>query len=412
MKIMLPANYDVDLLPHLKGHHVYEIYGKLPYDVVAGGRPTYMSTPLSRRALAGYVDAVHQHGMAFNYLLNGACLGNQEWTKSFQKRLNKLLDWLSEIEVDTITVVLPFLLQIIKKRYPHFKVKVGIYAQVDTVKRAQYWEELGADGINLESFSINRDFEKLARIREAVDCELILIANHFCQPNCPFQIQHQNGFAHASGTNRHFLIDYPLLQCNFRRFRNPTLLISSGWIRPRDLHHYEAMGYHTFKLIERNIPSEALLKRVRAYAGRRFDGNLAELLFSWGFKSHPPRFSWLHFLRTFGLWRISPSRYGMVRRFLQLQGIFFTFTQEQLPVVIDSCAIPDDFLDHFKSDDCCDLDCAQCMYCATIAERAVRIDPDFLAGVLPIYAEIESVLVGGEFWQLAPSPRSAMSLHN
>jgi collagenase-like PrtC family protease len=398
MNIMLPANYDLDLLPFLREHDVYEIYGKLPYDVVGGGRPTYMSTPLGRRDLAEYVSAAHRHGLEFNYLLNAACLGNQEWTRSFHKRLNKLLDWLSEIEVDTITVVLPYLLQIIKRRYPHFKVKVGIYAQVDTVKRAQYWEALGADGINLESFSINRDFEKLARIREAVACELILIANHFCQPNCAFQVQHQNGFSHASGTKRRFLIDYPLLQCNFRRLNDPTLLISSGWIRPQDIHHYEAMGYHTFKLIERNIPSQALLKRVRAYAQRQFDGNLAELLFSWGFKDHPPRFSWLHFLRTFGPWRVGLSRYGLIKKFLQLQGIFFTFDREQLPVVIDSRAIPDDFIEHFQSDDCCDRDCAQCGYCALVAQKAVRIDPDFLDTVLPLYEEIESTLVSGAFW--------------
>ena len=36
MKIMLPANYDIDLLPHLREHNVYEIYGKLPSDIVGG----------------------------------------------------------------------------------------------------------------------------------------------------------------------------------------------------------------------------------------------------------------------------------------------------------------------------------------------------------------------------------------
>ena len=71
------------------------------------------------------------------------------------------------------------------------------------MQRARYWEDLGVDAINLESFSINRDFEKLRRIREAVRCDLPLIANHFCQPNCPFQIQHQNGHAHASGNGAH-----------------------------------------------------------------------------------------------------------------------------------------------------------------------------------------------------------------
>jgi collagenase-like PrtC family protease len=399
MKLMVPANYDAAILPQLAQFNTYEIYGKLPYDVVGGGRPSYMSTPLSKKTLAQYVAAIHKNGIEFNYLLNAACLGNQEWTRSFHKRLNKLLDWLTEIEVDTVTVVAPYLLQVIKKRYPHFKVKAGIYAQVDTVKRAQYWEELGANGITLESFSINRDFEKLARIREAVQCELILIANHFCQPNCPYQIQHQSGHAHASNTDRQFLIDYPLVQCNYRRLRDPTAFISSGWIRPEDLHHYEAMGYHTFKLIERNIPSEALLMRAKAYARRRFEGNLAELLFSWGFKQHPPNFSWLHFARTFGLWNISPSRYKLVRKWLQLQGIFFP-REKEWPVHIDSRAIPDDFLEYFKSDDCCDRDCTECGYCEAIAERAVRIDPDFMAEVLPLYQEIESILVTGELWNV------------
>jgi hypothetical protein len=44
-----------------------------------------MSTPMSRRALARYVAAIHRHGLEFNYLLNAACLGNQEWSRSFQR---------------------------------------------------------------------------------------------------------------------------------------------------------------------------------------------------------------------------------------------------------------------------------------------------------------------------------------
>jgi collagenase-like PrtC family protease len=398
MRLALPANYDLDLLSQVKPYSVFEVYGKLPYDIVGGGRPSYMSTPLDRRALADYVAAVHQNGMEFDYLLNAACLGNQEWTKAFQKSVNELLDWLSQIKVDTITIVAPYLLQIIKSRYPHFKVKVGIYAQVDTVKRARFWEDLGADAINLESFSINRDFEKLVRIREAVRCDLPLIANHFCQPNCPYQIQHQNGHAHASNQQRRFLIDYPLLQCNYRRFTHPRLMISAGWIRPEDIRHYEAIGYSTFKLIERNIPSEDILKRAKAYSEQRFEGNFAELLFSWGFKKHPPRFSWLHLLRTFGPWHISLSQYKMVRDFLQMQGIFFT--QDSMPIEIDSYAIPDRFIEHFKTGDCCDRDCAQCGYCQAIADQAVRIDPQFLERVLPMYQKIESLLVTGELWRV------------
>jgi collagenase-like PrtC family protease len=396
MRIALPANYDPDLLPQVRQYDVFEIYGKLPYDVVGGGRPSYMSTPLDRKSLAGYVAAVHRNGMEFDYLLNAACLGNREWTRSFDRQLRELLDWLSELRVDTITIVAPILLQIIKKHYSHFKVKVGIYAQVDTVKRAQYWEEQGADGINLESFSINRDFEKLARIREAVSCDLPLIANHFCQPNCPYQIQHQNAHAHASSSKRRFLIDYHILQCNYSRFTHPRLMISAGWIRPEDIHYYEEIGYTTFKLIERNIPSEVLLQRARAYSERHFEGNFAEILFSWGFKKHPPDFSWWHVLRTFGPWNVSPTKFRIMKDFLQLQGFFYT--QENDPVVIDSQAIPDDFIEHYKQGNCADRDCAQCGYCESIAREAVHIDPEFLDGILPMYEKIESLLVSGEMW--------------
>ena len=53
-----------------------------------------------------------------------------------------------------------------------------------------------------------------------------------------------------------------------------------------------------------------LLPHLREHNQRRFDGNLAELLFSWGFKSHPPRCSWLHFLRAFGPWPPLRSQSG------------------------------------------------------------------------------------------------------
>jgi hypothetical protein len=99
-------------------------------------------------------------------------------------------------------------LEVFKSRFPEFKVKVGLFAQVDTPLRARFWEDLGADAINLESFSINRDFERLTAIRAAVRCDLQLIANHCCLPNCPMQSYHQNGFAHSSDGSRTLFMDY------------------------------------------------------------------------------------------------------------------------------------------------------------------------------------------------------------
>lgn len=397
MKLSVPANYDETLLPFFKDHSVSEVYGKLPSDVVGGGRPSYMTTPLSKGKLSRYMNAVKAHGLEFNYLLNSACYGNEEWTRRWQKQVHQLLDWLSTQQVPWVTTSTPYLTQLIKKFYPHFKVKIGIYAQVDTVKRAKYWEDLGADAINLESFSINRNFDKLAAIRAAVKVDLPLIANHFCQPNCPYQIQHQNAHAHASTNKAKFLIDYPIIQCQHARLQQPRLMISSGWIRPEDLHVYEELGYTTFKLLERNIPSDALRQRVEAYHNRSFTGNFAELIFSWGFKKPAHNFGWLHFAKYFQPWKVRPGFMGSVSGFMQSQGMLFPQKRSTAPITIDTTQLPKNFLNQFKTSDCNDKDCNQCGYCGAIASRAVRIEPEFLQQVLPLYEKVQADLIAGNF---------------
>jgi hypothetical protein len=67
------------------------VYGKFPTDGVSGGRPHYLATPLSEADLRSYIRLLDRHGIAFNYLLNGACFGNREWTRPWQKRVTALL---------------------------------------------------------------------------------------------------------------------------------------------------------------------------------------------------------------------------------------------------------------------------------------------------------------------------------
>jgi collagenase-like PrtC family protease len=184
-RFSLAANYDPELVPQLAGYPVDEVYGKFPADGISGGRPRYLATPLSETDLRNYIRLLDSHGIAFNYLLKGACFGNREWTRPWQKKVTSLLGKLGEMGERRVTVSTPFLLELVKRRFPEFKVRVGIYAQVDTPRRARFWEELGADAIVLESFSINRNFRRLAAIRQAVRCDLELIANLVCLMNCP-----------------------------------------------------------------------------------------------------------------------------------------------------------------------------------------------------------------------------------
>jgi collagenase-like PrtC family protease len=398
MKLTVAANYDPQLVPKLSPYPVSEVYGKFPVDIVGGGRPSYMGSPLSRRQLREYVSLLAEHGIAFNYLLNAACMGNREWTRSWQKRLTSLLGSLQAMGIAWLTVSTPYLLEMIKARFPHFRVKVGIFAQVDTPRRARFWEQLGADAITLESFSINRDLSRLRAIRRAVRCDLQLIANHPCLPNCPMQSYHQNGIAHGSDGSGTLFIDYCFLRCCNMRLDDPSLLIKAGWIRPEDVGRYEEMGFTTFKLLERGIPSEELLKRVRAYSERRFDGNLAELILPYGFgQAIKKRRFWAirHFLKP---WQINPMWLKSLLGLAKAEGMLFPLAEQSIQ--IDSAAIPPSFLDGFRDRDCAMLDCAECGYCERIAGRAVRVIPAFRDECLGRFSGLREAILDGRPWGL------------
>ena len=386
----LAANYDPELVPLLAAYPVDEVYGKFPTDGVSGGRPRYLETPLSEDDLRRYIALLDRHGIVFNYLLNGACFGNLEWTRPWQKQVMALL---TRLGVSRVTVSTPFLLELVKRSFPEFKVKVGIFAQADTAQRARFWEDLGADAITLESFSINRDFRRLASIRRAVRCDRQLIANHVCLLNCPLQTYHQNGFAHASDDTRTLFIDYCFLRCSRERLLDPSQFIKAAWIRPQDLPTYEALGYTTFKLLERGIPSAELLRRVKAYSEQKFKGNLAELLLSYGFKEAIRKES-LWSLRHF--WKprqVNPLRLKPMQDLARLQGWLSPLPAS--PIRIDAQQIPGNFLDAFRKRDCTSIDFRACGYCGQIAAQAVSISPEYRSEVLKKYVKMDDAMSAG-----------------
>jgi collagenase-like PrtC family protease len=398
VKFSLAANYDPELVPDLAAYPVDEVYGKFPTDGISGGRPGYLATPVSESDLRSYINLLERYGIAFNYLLNGSCFGNREWTRSWQKRITALLDKLGGMGVKRLTVSTPFLLELVKRRFPEFKVRVGIYAQVDTPRRARFWEDLGADAITLESFSINRDFRRLAAIRESVSCDLQLIANHVCLLNCPLQSYHQNGFAHASEDTGTLFIDYCLMRCSRLRLSDPSQFIKSCWIRPEDISIYEEMGYRTFKLLERGIPSSELLRRVKAYSERKFDGNLAELLLSYGFKEPVRKESFWTLKHFFKPRQANPMRLKPLFELARLQGWLSPLSES--PIRVDNRKIPKNFLEGFRNRDCSSLDCGTCGYCDGIAEQAVSIAPAYRAEVLKKYDEIDETMKTGGLWNV------------
>lgn len=394
MRLSVATNFDDELLRKVEGYPVVEVFGKLPRDFVGGGRASYMLAPLSRRRLAHHVADARKRGIRFNYLLNAACLGNQEFQRKGQRRIERLLGWLGEIGVEAVTVSIPLLLEWIKRRYPHFFVRIGVFARVATPQQARFWEEMGADGITLDPLLVNRDFELLHKIREVVRCDLQLIPNSDCLLYCPLAPYHMVCLSHASqGGYSPFMVDYCFLKCTATRLQEPVNYVRAVWIRPEDIHRYDSVGYHDFKILERNAPTEVMVERVRAYATGQFQGNLLDLIQPYAYRSpggtHLHRGLFWSLCYGFNPIRVSLKQAMRIRRLAATMGVLRP-RKGPAGVVLDNQRL-DGFLDRLLSD-CTRRDCAECRYCHRWAEQAVTIDPAYRRDCLALLNTVREVL--------------------
>lgn len=395
MKFSVPHNWQEDLLPRMRKVGVGELYGKLASDFVGGGRASYILPYISKKKAALYISEAHRSGIRFNYLLNATCLGNREWTIKGQRSLVALLDWLMDIGVEAVTISIPYFLELIKRRYPKLRVCVSTQAGVDSIERAKYWEGLGADRITLAEISVNRNFQLLRQIRRAVKCELQLIANLDCLYHCPFWIYHSVLNSHGSQREHPlhgFLIDYCSISCNYVKLKDPMEFIRAGWIRPEDVHYYEDLGIDSIKLVNRGMTSQAILLVVDAYTKGYYEGNLLDLFSGPSknivFQKQNIFHKFKYFFRPFSI-----NIFTLLKA-SKLLG--------EIRVYIDNRSL-DGFIEYFLNENCSLKSCDDCKYCRQIAEKTVKIAPDWHAKVISDYRKYLDSLVGGEMFNYALS---------
>lgn len=406
MRLSVACNFDDALLQGLAGYPVYEVYGKLTRDYFGGGRPAFYLPEVNRRTLARTVQKAHAAGIEFNYLLNASAMGNTEFTRVGQRKMEEMLAWVDGIGVDSITVANVYFLRLIKRRHPRLKVRVSSHRFTDTPRKVRFWVEQGADVIVVSEVGVHREFETLAAMKEAAQgVDLQLIVNNWCRQDCAIAGNHAVALSAASQTKtRGFPLDYCSILCNEIRLREPVNYLRANWIRPEDLHHYEKLGYQTFKIVERNTPTPILLERVKAYAQRRYDGNLLDLVQNYAYPKDK--------LGTVG--KDASSLRRMVKYFIKpftvnllhfRKLVDFGHAASMLypregknPVVIDNRAL-DGFIDRFTQRNCQSTDCESCRYCHEWAARAVKIDPDWKEKLGPMYRDLLGDIEGGTFWE-------------
>lgn len=367
MKLLVPTNWQDDLIPAIQTECVEELYGKLAADSVGGGRASSFSVPVSRKDAAAHIAEARKEGLRFNYLLNATCTDNMEWTRRGQRRFHRLLDWLVQTGVSSVTVATPYLMQMVKHRHPQLEAHVSTQAGVNTAERAKYWEELGADCITLSVVDVNRQFFALREIRAAVDCRLQLIGNLDCLYMCPYYGYHANLHSHASQVghrSRGFMIDYCSLLCRRSRLAHPVEFIRSPWIRPEDVHYYEELGINSIKFVNRGMTTQAIAEIVQAYSTGRHEGDLLDILGS------DPRKN-LAFAK--------PSLLRRIRYFFRPFSVnLFKLSRgrnlfQRPPIHIANRKL-DGFLKPFLTEDCRVRTCASCRYCDEVADQVVEVD--------------------------------------
>jgi hypothetical protein len=167
------------------------------------------------------------------------------------------------------------------------------------------------------------------------------------------------------------------------------------------------MGYDLFKVTERGLPTPALVKRIRAYAARRYDGNLLDLVQPYAFpqegngdgRYYRKGIGWQRrFLLRPGL--VNPPRMLLLKRLADLRYMTRPVTEEP-PVVIDNRAL-DGFMERFLEKGCRDAGCESCRWCHDFTAKAVRVNREKSRQALAAYDEVFRSLDGGAMWRYLP----------
>ncbi len=351
MRLLVPTNWDPELiLPLSKLEADVQIYGVLPTSMIGSGGTGPDNVRMLANQVEEYIEQAHLAGLKFDYLLNAPSMSNMEWDERTHRELLIHLNWIASIGADSVTVTIPYLVELIKRQFPQLEVRVSTIAHVNSVARAKLFESLGADSITLD-INVNRSFGALKAIRNTVSCELTVLMNNLCLFQCPYEYYHHDGLGHASQNYnplRESYVDYCVLRCTLDRLRDVSQVIKCRWVRPEDIHVYEDLGIDMFKISSRAMPTEKILRAAKAYSSRHYQGNLYDIL-----NVVPPKagFASSALPSEQGNGIGSPPRY-----------------------YIDNQAL-EGFLDFFRKQDC-SSGCDHCGHCQRIADKTIQFDRD------------------------------------
>jgi len=395
MRFDVATNFEDDLIERIAEFKtVKSVYGKLGADIVGGGRPTIVLPDISRKRIRQHIEICHKYGIEFNYLLNASCMDNRELVAGSHREIMGLVKQVKEDGVDSVTVGSPIMLTMVKEQFPELKVATSIFMNVNTISKIKHLEALGANEITLDH-NFTRNFPLLNSAASISKKDLRLIANNVCLHECPYAIpSHANLLAHSSQSKHEtkgFTLDVYTLLCGLEKLKDPAEFIMSDWIRPEDVKHYDLKNI-TLKITDRARTTDWLVKAVKAYSERKYNGNLFDIINYIGNNGYAQLHKGL-------IIKGALTGKAKVSELLKLEKATF------LPEVYVENQALDGFLEHFKQSPCEGKTCytgtkdyGNCRFCYDTAQKTVRINVNERQEAISLAEEVvESINSGRMF---------------
>jgi len=332
---------------------ICEIFGSLQKSITGSARPSNALPFVSKKQIESHVKKAHALGLEVNYLINSSCVGSKEFSLEWRQEFLKFVKWLKDINVNILTIAIPYLIEIIKNKFPDIRIKASILCGVNSPEKARRLAQLGVERITLD-FCMPRYFRRIKEIREAVNCDLEIYANTSCLFHCHEQLHHFNIASHGSQIDEKDFTSYPYTMCTKRFLKDPSELIKSPWIRPEDTKEYAELGIDFFKLAGRGSSTKWLSKCAQAYISQEFKGNLFDLIGKENYKYRQA-----------------------VRSKKGLEKPLFFINNKGL----------NGFIDFIKTKK--EHNCSKCNYCERVAKKVVKIDSKRRENILKRLAKID-----------------------
>ncbi|QKR00310.1 U32 family peptidase [Metallosphaera tengchongensis] len=348
MRLVVGTNFDDTLVEKIREYPVTHMFGSHTKTLTGHGRASFVLPTIDDERFRAHLEVVHGSKIKFLYTMNTATLNGGEYSEKYLTRLRNEIERLVNMGVDGFVVALPLLIKLIKREHPDLEVSISSYARIYNLREVENFVDLGADTVILHEDD-NRNFrllKSLERFKGKVDFEVI--TNNSCLWGCAYRRTHDIVSSQSSAENGIIAwFEYPILFCATDVRNDLANIVRMRWIRPEDLRVYEDLGIDRFKIAGRNKRTEWIVRAVKAYASRKYVGNLLDIV------SYPQGRAVPKVMEKVN----GPKDYELLKE-----------------VYVDNLKFPENWLSFFKYNECEERSCSECRYCDAVARQVINVN--------------------------------------